>query len=88
MTALPARLTERIYTAAEFETLPEFDAPYELIEGRLIKKPMPNSKHSLIARILTRQYDAFDPHEQVGRMLQEISTVLNVRNTPAPDVAF
>jgi Uma2 family endonuclease len=88
MAALPARLDERFYTAAEFETLPEFDEPYELIEGKLVKKAMPNSENSLIARILTRQYDAFDPQEKLGRMLQEVSTVLNVRNTPAPDVAF
>lgn len=88
MAALPARLIERLYTADEFENLPEFDERYELIEGKLVKKPTPNSEHSLIARILIRQYDAFDPGEKVGRILQEVSTILNVRNTPAPDVAF
>jgi Uma2 family endonuclease len=88
MAALPARLPEKIYTTLEFENLPEFNEPYELIEGKLVKKPMPNSEHSLIARILIRQYDAFDPQEKVGRMLQEVSTILNLHNTPAPDVAF
>lgn len=88
MAALPARLVEQLYTAGEFENLPEFDKRYELIEGKLVKKPMPNSEHSLIARILIKQYDIFDPEEKMGRILQEVSTILNVRNTPAPDVAF
>jgi Uma2 family endonuclease len=88
--ALPARMAdfEKTYTSDEFQNLPEFGDGYELIDGKLVKKPMPNSEHSLIARILMRHYDAFDPHEKIGRMLQEISTKLDNKNTPAPDVAF
>jgi Uma2 family endonuclease len=86
--ALRAQFAEKLYSADEFETLPEFKHGYELVEGKLVKKPMPNSEPSLIARIIIKNYDIFDPQEKVGRMLQEISTGLNLKNTPAPDVAF
>jgi Uma2 family endonuclease len=86
--ALRGRFSEKLYSADEFENLPEFDNGYELVEGRLVKKPVPNNEHSLIARIIIKHYDIFDPQENVGRMLQEISTRLNLNNTPAPDVAF
>lgn len=90
MAALRARTVdfEKTYTAAEFQTLPEFDAHFELVEGRLREKPVPGLQHSLIARRLLKAYDRFDPDEKVGLLLQEVSTVLDVRNVPAPDLAF
>ncbi len=83
-----ARPQDQLYTAQDFELMPQFNEGYELVDGRLLLKDMPNPEHSLIARIVTRAYDRFDPNEQSGRMLQEISVKLNVKNTPAPDVAF
>lgn len=88
MAALPVRQNERLYTADEFETLPEFDDNYELVEGRLVRKLLPNVEHSLIAHILMKQYMIFDSESKAGQVLQEVSTRLNSLNTPAPDVAF
>jgi Uma2 family endonuclease len=90
MAALRARPAdfEKIYTAEEFQELPEFDAPFELIEGRLVEKPVPGFQHSAIARRLLKAYDRFDPEEEKGLFVQEVSTVLSVRNVPAPDLAF
>ncbi len=79
---------DRTYTIAEFEALPEFDGRYELIEGRLLEKPVPGHEHSKIARRLIKAYDRFDPAEQAAEMLQEVSTRLGTNNTPIPDVAF
>jgi Uma2 family endonuclease len=90
MTALRARAAdfEKTYTAGEFQELPEFDYRFELFEGRLMEKPVPGYQHSSIARRLLKAYDRFDPDEEVGLLLQEVSTVLSVRNVPAPDLAF
>jgi Uma2 family endonuclease len=79
---------EKLYTADEFEQMPEFHQNYELIDGRIVQKPLPTEEHSWIARLIVRAYDKYDYDEKVGRMLHEISTRLNTRNTPAPDVAF
>ncbi|MBN9388068.1 MAG: Uma2 family endonuclease [Chloroflexi bacterium] len=90
MAALRARQAdfEKIYTAEEFQELPEFDTSFELIEGRLVEKPVPGFQHSVIARRLLKAYDRFDPDEENGLFVQEVSTVLSVRNVPAPDLAF
>jgi Uma2 family endonuclease len=90
MTALRARTAdfEKRYTAEEFQELPEFDRRFELVEGSLVEKPVPGYQHSSIARRLLKAYDRFDPDEEVGLLLQEVSTVLSVRNVPAPDLAF
>jgi hypothetical protein len=33
--------TEKLYTADEFEQMPQFYERYELIEGRIVENPMP-----------------------------------------------
>lgn len=38
------QLSKRLITAEEFEQMPEFDYRYELVEGRLAKKPMPSGR--------------------------------------------
>lgn len=88
--ALPAKTFnfEKIYTSEEFEALPEFDERFELIDGRLVEKPMPNSEHLLIVHIIQRAIDRFDPDEQLGMALPEASVKLSPRNTPMPDLAF
>lgn len=88
--ALPAQVaeTERLFTATEFENLAEFEENYELIEGRLVKKPVPNSQHTLIADFIKEQYFFFDPYRKVGRMLIEASTNIGPNDTPQPDLSF
>ena len=46
---LKTPILERSYSSDEFENMPEFDERFELVEGRLVKKPMPTHKHSWIA---------------------------------------
>src|SRR5687767_6610164 len=79
---------ERLYTAEEFEQLPEFGEDYDLIDGRLVKRPMSSGRHSKIAKLILLAYDRFDPDEKVGIMLQEASIRLEPGNVPKPDVSF
>jgi Uma2 family endonuclease len=51
-TALAA--AEKLYTADEFEQMPEFNQNYELLDGRIVQKPMPTEEHSWIARLIIR----------------------------------
>jgi Uma2 family endonuclease len=46
MTTTHAVLSEKLYTVAEFKKMPELHGRYELIEGRLIEKPIPKYGHS------------------------------------------
>ncbi len=88
--ALPARAIEktRFYTDHEFENMPEFHERYELIEGRLVKKPMPGEEHAQIANFIKEQYTLFDPNKKLGTMFIDLSTNLGPNDTPIPDVAF
>jgi len=79
---------ERIYTNKEFETMPEFDKNFELIDGRLVEGEMPGHEHSLIADIIREHYRDFDPDKTKGQLLQEISVTLDLNNTLTPDVAY
>lgn len=78
----------RTYTVEEFEALPEFDASYELLDGKLIEKPMPGYEHSLIASIIMKYFYRFDFDGKIGVMLQELNVKLGPKNSPAPDLAF
>ncbi len=86
--ALPARLAERLYTVEEFEQLPEFGERYELVDGRLIKKPMPTGRHALIADSIRDAIKAFDPKKKLGYSLQEASIRLGPNSSPIPDVSY
>jgi len=66
----------------------EYHNGYELNDGRLVKKPRPNSEHSYISLRLLRAYYRFDPDEQFGIMLQEISIAAGEKHRPAPDLAW
>ena len=81
---------EQLYTVEEFEQLPEFNDRYDLIDGRLVKRPMPSFGHSIYTgniRDAFRDYDNTLP-ESLGMMGQEASVVLGRRNVPTPDGAF
>jgi Uma2 family endonuclease len=60
MVAVRAIPTEKLYTAAEFEAMPEFGDGYELIEGRIVKKPIPSDVHSNIVYIILEKFIQFD----------------------------
>ncbi len=88
--ALPARKMdfEPTCTSEEFETLPEFDARYELLDGRLVEKPRPNYQHGYIAKVILRRLVLFDPDEKLGTMVPEVSIRLSKKDTPLPDLSF
>ncbi len=88
MSAMRAIDLERTYTSDEFENLPQFDKRYELLDGRLVEKPLPGLEHQLFVRRLIQHYDRFDPEEKLGMMIQEVNVRLSPGYTPMPDVSF
>jgi Uma2 family endonuclease len=78
----------RTYTADEFEKLPEFNENYELVDGRLVKKPMPGYEHSWIAGVIMRAVWSFDPGMKLGIMLAEANTKLSPKNVSQPDLSY
>jgi Uma2 family endonuclease len=90
MAALRAQINdfEKRYTAQEFEALAEFNERFELVDGKLVKKPMPNHEHTNIGWALCLAYALFDRQEQFGRMRPEAQVNLGPNDEPIPDVAY
>jgi Uma2 family endonuclease len=87
--ALPLKdVSERLYTAEEFEYLPEFWEGYELVEGRLVKKPMAGYEHNWIVEVIKYAYYQLDPGRKLGIMMSETSTTIGPKDTPMPDISF
>jgi len=79
---------EGLYSNAEFEAMPEFGERYGLIEGRLVKKPVPGYEHAHIAQRINRRLTLFDPDEKLGIIAQEVNTNIGPKDTPLPDLSF
>jgi Uma2 family endonuclease len=79
---------ERTYTPEEFEALPEFEELYELVNGKLVKKPMPGDDHGRIARIIMKRYDRLDPDEEIGRLWSATTFDVGTGWLPIPDLGF
>ncbi len=79
---------ERTYTPEEFEALPEFDELYELVNGKLVKKPMPGDDHSRIGKYIDRKLAAFDPDEKLGVMWRDATFDVGTGWMPIPDLGF
>ncbi len=77
----------KIYSNEEFENMPEFDEPYELIEGKIIKR-VPCDTHGRIARRISNHLFMFDPDEQIGTAW--LATTFNMGQgwMPIPDLGF
>src|SRR5436305_1612447 len=88
MAAMRAHEMERLYTVEEFEQLAEFGDRYDLIDGRLVKRPVPGGKHSFIIDNIRDALKAFDPKRKLGFSLQEASVRLGPGNAPTPDMSF
>ncbi len=88
--ALPVRSFnfERTFTPEEFEALPEFEELYELVNGKLVKKPMPGDEHGRIARRISNELFMLDPKEILGTLW--LSTTFDVGTgwMPIPDLGF
>lgn len=88
--ALPAKRLdfEQTYTPAEFEALPEFDELYELVNGKLVKKPMPGDEHGTIARTIMKHYDRIDPDEKLGKLWSATTFDVGTGWMPISDLGF
>ncbi len=73
---------ERIYTPEEFEER------YELVNGKLVKKPMSGDEHITIARLIMKRYDRFDPDERLGKLWGEVTFDVGTGWMPIPDLGF
>src|SRR5690348_1506287 len=82
------QIAGRLYTVEEFLNMPEYDERYELIDGRLVEKPMAKIEHALIQRLILSHYERFDFEEKIGRILPEATFRLNSTYAPTPDVSF
>lgn len=80
--------TGRTYTPEEFEALPQFDELYELVDGKLVKKPMPGDAHGRIAKRIDRKLAAFDPAEELGMMWRDTTFDVGTGWLPIPDLGF
>jgi Uma2 family endonuclease len=79
---------KRTYTPEEFEALPQFEELYELVNGKLVKKPMPGDDHGRIARIIMKRYDRHDPDEKLGRLWSATTFDVGTGWMPIPDLGF
>lgn len=82
-----ATTPERRITIEEFEGMPEFEERYELIDGKLVEKPMPKFEHTDIGWFILKTYDRFDPDEKIGTMRHETSVRIH-DDAPVPDLSF
>lgn len=79
---------ERTYTPEEFETLPEFEELYELVEGKLVRKFMPGDEHGRIARTVMKRYDRLDPDETLGKLWSATTFDVGTGWLPIPDLGY
>jgi Uma2 family endonuclease len=80
--------SERSYSPQEFETLPEFDDRYELVDGKLVKKPMPGGQHGSIARRINKRINLFDPEDKFGVMWFDTTFDVGTGWMPIPDLGY
>ncbi len=86
---LPAQSNIGHITVAEFVNMPQYNERYELVDGKLVEKPMPKFEHSDIADFIRIAYFKFDPEEKLGVMRQEVSVKLEGGAfNPLPDLSF
>ena len=79
----------QLYTLEEFEAMPQFGEGYELIDGRLEKKPMPGFEHAAIADNIRDANKAYASPRKLGRVQREASITIGIpRNAPIPDLSF
>jgi Uma2 family endonuclease len=86
--ALPVASNPKLITVEAFEKMPEFYQRYELLNGKLVRKPMPGTEHARIAKNIVKAYYKFDPDENIGEMMQDLNVRLSLSHSPIPDAAF
>jgi Uma2 family endonuclease len=80
--------TERTYSPEEFEALPEFNERYELVDGKLVKKPMPGGEHGSIARRINKRLNLFEPEDKLGMMWFDTTFDVGTGWMPIPNLGY
>ena len=76
------------HTYKDYARLPE-GAPYELIDGELVKEPAPTPYHQIVAANLTFALQQFVRKHSAGTVLNApIDVYLSKTNTFQPDIIF
>lgn len=74
-------------TLAEFLQLPETKPASEYIDGRVVQKPMPKGKHSVIQGELVPAINGVVKRKRIARAFPELRCTFGGRST-VPDVAI
>lgn len=80
--------TERIYSNAQFEALPQFDQLYELVEGKIVEKVMPGDNRGRIVENLADAILLFDPAKKLGRKWRDTNFEFGPGMLLIPDLGF
>jgi len=84
-------VAEPLVTAEEFIRRHGHDRWVELVNGRIVKLPMPGAKHGYVASTVDRLIGVFVAERQLGRVFGN-DTFVRVRSNPdtyrGPDVCF
>jgi Uma2 family endonuclease len=79
---------EKTYTPEEFENMPEFNERYELIKGRLVKRPMAGDDHGRIAQHINDMIFLFDQKRVLGRLWFDTNFDVGTGWMPIPDLGY
>jgi Uma2 family endonuclease len=79
---------EKTYTVEEFENSPEFQENYELVNGKLVKRPLIGDQHGRIARRLNNKIFLHDPDEKLGLLWFNTNFDVGTGWVPCPDLGF
>lgn len=81
-------VTNNKATVEDYKKLPE-GAPFELIEGHLVKEPSPEYLHQKVSMYLSSEMHQFVKAEDLGEVLAApIDVYLDQENVFQPDILF
>ncbi|MEW6274510.1 MAG: Uma2 family endonuclease [Bacillota bacterium] len=79
---------KEVYTYADYALLPE-GAPYQLIGGKLVMTPAPNTFHQIISMRLEAKFVNFVTEKDLGIILDApIDVYFEEKETYQPDIIF
>jgi Uma2 family endonuclease len=78
----------QLLTVEDFIKLPEYNERYELIDARLVEKPMPRFSNTRMQRRLLLAFSDFDREERLGAAATETSVFIRPHYSPAPDLSY
>jgi Uma2 family endonuclease len=79
---------EQLLTVDGFIKMPEYDERYELLDGKMVKKPVPKFSNTRMQGRLLSAISQFDPEEKLGVAVAEVSVTIHPHYASEPDVSF